>query len=1123
VSPNFGFGGPQYSANISVIGKNFGNSEKDITSVTISGHICSRVVRVSAEEVQCTNVLGSFTSSRSVEVTVAKVQSEANNLFTAIEAPLVDSVDPAAADPGEVIRVFGKNFGRLRGDIASVSLGVGSNGVECASVAYVSSTELTCVIPISLGGVNMDVKVTTAGGLMGILPGVFSYATSGTTPNPPYNVSAGRPVSSSSISFTWQTRRNTSATSPEVGFIIVYSYSPGLVEKVTAEELQGVQIFADDKSVPASDVQQVKLQGEDTFAIRFSPQSAASTITAQSNSVVVTQYSRSITNFSPAPVFFRVAGQNPLAIGMLSTASGAIPEQCTQSQYLSTNLGINDWRCEACPSGAYCGGGPAESIVPQAGYYFFPAGSGALPSEFNIVPCPNPDACIGYSQGSSSRSIAQLQGRQGDQLCAERYSGNLCHRCKIGTARSGATGCAACKSRAENVLTLLGGFLATLVVLAVIIVLTLQAAGRPGRMEVMLAKIVITHLSTISLASSFELSWPSAATGLFDFADSLASVDSSIISPDCVMEREAVERSYLGSTYLQRSVVTLILPCVIVPFLAMMWMIVYGIVAGLRALRLVQDPKRDTQLRSCPAPSACKKVAEILTLKAGGTEGEASSLPSKLSTTPWWDGDHIESFGVSVIILLFLAHVTLTRVSLSLLTCIRIGNGKRYLLEDLSVECGTAKANGFQFGVGLIGFLLYGLGIPAIAFAVLYRRRNSLTKPKNMRVYGFIYSGFKNQWYYWESLVSLRKVGMSIAAIFLSQVGPFTQALGAQLILVGAAIVHARARPYTRVLLNNMESLSIGVSLITFVGGLYLFSKEASGAGMRVILTAIIIGTNSLFLFCALYFMVATVMGWHKVQWVGATRDGRDSNKSDAPNDKSLAGRTKTFMKSIRRIVVNVNAGMTLSADGANAIDDDGTEATSDDTPLPSLELKRASLGFGVLGQSDQSSDIKLVQLTRACDAAAEDCTAINDDAVGMEPADELPLKQLSDISFASKSSTYEGLASAIAPLRPLSAGKVKLQVGTTHLADANEAITGTSFAVSSDSKLSDYSSGFKASPVAGTDLKSTCHLNSDIAFDEAHSAIAAPGTPLECAILPNSNVHSLEMKPSRPVWGENK
>lgn len=59
--------------------------------------------------------------------------------------------------------------------------------------------------------------------------------------------------------------------------------------------------------------------------------------------------------------------------------------------------------------------------------------------------------------------------------------------------------------------------------------------------------------------------------------------------------------------------------------------------------------------------------------------------------------------------------------------------------------------------VGIPGLLLWCAGVPALFLGALWRERKRLGQ-EEVRVYlGFLYLGYKQQYYYWEVIVILRK------------------------------------------------------------------------------------------------------------------------------------------------------------------------------------------------------------------------------------------------------------------------------------------------------------------------------------------------------------------------------
>lgn len=1003
ITPAFGFVGPSFSGNFTVLGRDFGNTAADVTGVTIGGVQCPAYTRVSSTRVDCTQVPGDFDASdRSVEVIVGNQVSQSNNLFSPIEAPVVEEVQPSDALAGDEVQLTGSNFGRVAAHLLSISLGT----FPCAATRYVSASRVVCTVPSSTGGVNLDVSVETAGGLSGTLSSAFSYSDIGLVPTTPTAVTGDRPSGSDTVVLQWQSEVDYTTTTPESAFLVLFSYVEGAVDTVTVDELRRLSDLF--RQVPSAGVETIATGHSNVTLMRFSLASTAATVLDNSTSVVVTEYSRGLTGFDEAPVYLRVLGQNPVGLGNISSTSEPVPEKCAEFEYLSTTKPVAEWRCETCPTGAYCGGGSAEDIIPLAGYFLLPAGFGSGSAEFELVECVEPSACLGYDADSNT-NVTQLRSASGSERCAAGYDGNLCHRCEVGYARSGEAACGRCRSKVANVFVLISGFAVLLVACGAVIAITLSAQGRPGRMDVQLAKITISHLTQVSLAVSFSLQWPNAARTFFEVMDTATSVDSSLISPDCVLERDEVQDSYLGSTYLARSVVTLLLPFILVPFLGLVWLVVAASVSTCKRAGVLSGKKPDTTTAPQVLDSPATEVTATLEPGANPTPLKPETK-KKASEYKWWAGNYLQNFGVSVMVLLFLAHVTLTRVSMALLTCTQVGSSKaKFMIEDLSVECDTQSSAPFQYGFGLCGFLIYGLGIPAIGFTALYLHRKSLSKLATRRQFGFLYAGYKAHWYYWEAIVSLRKVCISFAAIFMSQFGVYTQTLVAQVVLVMAAVLHARARPYTRVLLNNVEAMSIGVSLVTFIGGLYLFSADDVGTGVRTVMTLIIVGSNTVFLAVAVYFMLATALGWHKVTWVGGVVIGQDGklHRTDSLGSPADKKRPRGVLASVRNLFMGLNSSMMGYGSPARS--------PRSGPGKPSLELAGRE---GSAFMHDQGRRVRM----HAADAAGSDAEEEEDVKLGMVEAsaegEAAIAAATQSLRRASSSSLDEESMGAVAPSR---------------------------------------------------------------------------------------------------------
>lgn len=73
------------------------------------------------------------------------------------------------------------------------------------------------------------------------------------------------------------------------------------------------------------------------------------------------------------------------------------------------------------------------------------------------------------------------------------------------------------------------------------------------------------------------------------------------------------------------------------------------------------------------------------------------------------------------------------------------------------------------FIVGSLSLLVYGLGIPLMGLFLLFKNRHTIDSIEIKERLGFLYSGFKIQYYYWEIVVMCRKIAIvAIQIIFVS-------------------------------------------------------------------------------------------------------------------------------------------------------------------------------------------------------------------------------------------------------------------------------------------------------------------------------------------------------------------
>jgi hypothetical protein len=102
----------------------------------------------------------------------------------------------------------------------------------------------------------------------------------------------------------------------------------------------------------------------------------------------------------------------------------------------------------------------------------------------------------------------------------------------------------------------------------------------------------------------------------------------------------------------------------------------------------------------------------------------------------------------------------------------------------------------FAIAVGITQIILYAVGMPLIVYIFLWRHRHELDKPVVKFRYGLFFAGFRQEKYYWECIVALRKESTVILAVFGPQMGVAMLAHVALLVFMVQVLVQLVGSPY---------------------------------------------------------------------------------------------------------------------------------------------------------------------------------------------------------------------------------------------------------------------------------------------------------------------------------------
>ena len=87
--------------------------------------------------------------------------------------------------------------------------------------------------------------------------------------------------------------------------------------------------------------------------------------------------------------------------------------------------------------------------------------------------------------------------------------------------------------------------------------------------------------------------------------------------------------------------------------------------------------------------------------------------------------------------------------------------------------------------------------------------------------YGFLFQGYTGRAYYWEIIVMFRKIGIIMTTVFFSTLSPELQVLVVLIIAVVCQLFHFKVEPYSTPTLNQMETNSLVVCILTLYFGMY--------------------------------------------------------------------------------------------------------------------------------------------------------------------------------------------------------------------------------------------------------------------------------------------------------------
>eukprot|EP00949_MAST-11_sp_MAST-11-sp1_P000435 g435.t1 len=512
--------------------------------------------------------------------------------------------------------------------------------------------------------------------------------------------------------------------------------------------------------------------------------------------------------------------------GQTTTTNGSracISKRCNfYIEYLDMSKGksFDDWECLPCPEGGFCEGDNVvkADIMARQGFW-------RVPGTISFEECLVTNACVGAggeatekTANGTERALEHCNEDIGyKENCTNYGTGKpercrLCAACASGFKRVGSRGeCVPCPEEGLGVALIPIGISGLILAMVGLIAVTIKSGGgTDDSISDIIKKVAINYAQLVSLASQFPLEWPPAIQNMFLALNTVSSGSGDLLSPACVLSYDTgktnAEIFYFGS------ITASLIPIIAVGLSSAVWKAIYSV------------RKRST--------------------KYSVTEADCAVL--------------------SNVLILFVLYPSLVRSCMSFLACQNVG-GKLYLGADLQEPCFEGRHLQYVLVLCATQIVLYVLGLPLVAFFVLWRKRKKLHDPKVLFRYGLLFNGYRKEKYWWEGVIAMRKVLVVLLGVLGALTEPNQQVFLALMLVFSFLVVHLAQLPFEKsmkesikghAVLHKMESMSLCVAFVTFWGGLMFYSNESDA--VKVAVSIFLIVCNSAFvMWLFIWFLVA--------------------------------------------------------------------------------------------------------------------------------------------------------------------------------------------------------------------------------------------------------------------------
>ena len=226
---------------------------------------------------------------------------------------------------------------------------------------------------------------------------------------------------------------------------------------------------------------------------------------------------------------------------------------------------------------------------------------------------------------------------------------------------------------------------------------------------------------------------------------------------------------------------------------------------------------------------------------------------------------HFDKWVATVIALCYLLYPNLCNAVFATVGCRYVGKHKyyAYIQMDMQQRCFDEQHWWVIGSLTVPAFFAYVLGIPLVFFVLLWRSRKHLTSDIHAKFrFSTLLVGYREERYYWEAVISLRKALIVAVSVFLLQAGVRVQTLAAQSLTACLLVLHTHMQPFVAVTkhrnpLHLGDFMALITAFLTLSAGMYLFQNVGESDSFQAFLTFVIIFVNLCYMGIVSYWYMA--------------------------------------------------------------------------------------------------------------------------------------------------------------------------------------------------------------------------------------------------------------------------